>query len=182
MLEIRFHGRGGQGAVVASRLLALAFFKEGKWVQAFPTFGAERRGAPVAAFTRVDEEPITLRCGITEPDVLVVLDVTLLKDVDVTQGLREEGLAIVNSPQPVKLDGVRTCVVDASSIALEQGLGTPTYPIVNTAMVGAFAGATELVSIESVEKAIREYVTIKTEENLRAARQAWEEAKESCRG
>jgi len=174
LLEIRFHGRGGQGAVVASRLLALAFFKEGKWVQAFPTFGAERRGAPVAAFTRVDEEPIALRCGITEPDILVVLDATLLEDVDVTQGLKDEGQAIVNSPQPVRLEGARTCVVDASAIALEQGLGTVTYPIVNTAMVGAFAGATGLVSIESVEAAIREYVTSKVEENVRAAREAWE--------
>ncbi len=160
--------------MVASRLLALAFFKEGKWVQSFPTFGAERRGAPVAAFTRVDQEPITLRCGITEPDILVVLDATLLRDVDVTQGLKEGGMAIVNSPHPVDLGGVKTCVVDASTIALEHGLGTVTYPIVNTAMVGAFAGATGLVSIDSVEAAIKEYVTVKVEENVKAAREAWE--------
>lgn len=159
--------------MVASRLLALAFFKEGKWVQSFPTFGAERRGAPVAAFTRVDDEPITLRCGITEPHILVVLDATLLKDVDVTQGLRKDGLAIVNASHPVDLGGIKTCLVDASAIALEHGLGTATYPIVNTAMVGAFAGATGLVSIDSVEEAIREYVTTKVDENVKAAREAW---------
>jgi len=165
--------------VVASRLLALAFFKEGKWVQAFPTFGAERRGAPVAAFTRVDDKPITLRCGITEPDILVVLDSTLLKDVDVTQGLKKEGMAVINSPHPLGLDAVKTCVVDASAIALKHELGTVTYPIVNTAMAGAFAGATELVSIDSVEAAIREYVTAKVEENVKAAREAWERVR--CR-
>ena len=177
MLEIRIHGRGGQGAVVASRLLALAFFKEGQWVQSFPTFGAERRGAPVAAFTRADSEPITLRCGITEPDILVILDATLLRDVDVTNGLKEGGQTIVNSPHPVDLEGIKAYTVDASTIALEHGLGTPTYPIVNTAMAGAFAGATKLVSIDSVVEAIKEFVKDKTRENVKAAREAWSRLK-----
>ena len=173
MLEIRIHGRGGQGTVVASRLLAMAFFKEGQWVQSFPTFGAERRGAPVAAFTRVDTEPITLRCGITEPDILIVLDATLLRDTDVTQGLKKGGQAIINSPHPVDLKGINTSTVDASTIALNNGLGTLTYPIVNTAMVGAFAGATKLVSLDSVIEAIKEYVKEKTQENITAAKEAW---------
>ncbi len=178
MLEIRIHGRGGQGAVVASRLLALAFFKEGKWVQSFPTFGAERRGAPVAAFTRVDGKPIRLRCGIREPDVLLVLDPTLLRDVDVTQGLKADGIVVLNSPEGVELPRGRVFFVDASSIAVDLGLGTPTYPLVNTAMVGAFAGATGLLSINSVEAAIREYVEAKVEENVEAARRAYREVKE----
>ena len=113
---------------MASRLLALAFFREGKWVQAFPTFGAERRGAPVAAFTRVDQEPITLRCGITDPDILVVLDATLLRDVDVTQGLKEGGLAIINSPRPVELEGAKTCVVDASALPWNTDWGPRLIP------------------------------------------------------
>ena len=173
MIEIRIHGRGGQGAVVASRLIALAFFKDGKWVQSFPTFGAERRGAPVAAFARVDEKPILLRCGITNPDILVVLDPTLLKDVDVTQGLKENGIVIVNAKDRVDVPKGKLFTVDASSIAVELGLGTPTYPIVNTAMVGAFAAATGLISLERVEEAIREYVESKVEENVEAARRAY---------
>jgi 2-oxoacid:acceptor oxidoreductase gamma subunit (pyruvate/2-ketoisovalerate family) len=177
LLEIRIHGRGGQGAVVASRLLALAFFKEGQWVQSFPTFGAERRGAPVAAFTRTDNEPITLRCGITKPDILVVLDSTLLGDVDVTNGLKEGGEAIVNSSHSLDLKGINTYTVDASAIALEHGLGTSTYPIVNTAMVGAFAGATKLVGIGSVVEAIKEFVKDRTRENVEAAREAWSRLK-----
>ncbi len=177
MLEIRIHGRGGQGAVVASRLIALAFFKEGKWVQSFPTFGAERRGAPVAAFTRVDDERILLRCGIVEPDILVVLDPTLLKDIDVTQGLKEDGIVIVNAPERVEVPKGRLYTVDASSIAVDLGLGTTAYPIVNTAMVGAFAGATSLVGIESVEEAIRDYIDVKVEENVEAARRACREVR-----
>ncbi len=175
LLEIRIHGRGGQGAVIASRLLAMAFFKEGKWVQSFPTFGAERRGAPVAAFVRVDDQPITLRCGITRPDILVVLDSTLLRDIDVTQGLKEGGKAIINSLSPLDLGpSIETFTVDASTIALKHGLGTPTYPIVNTAMVGAFAGATRLLSLDAVIEAIREYIGEKTQANAASAREAWE--------
>ncbi len=177
MLEIRIHGRGGQGAVVASRLLAIAFFKEGKWVQSFPTFGAERRGAPVAAFTRVDDEPILLRCGIRNPDILVVLDDTLIRDVDVTQGLKEEGIVLVNSPQRVDIPRGRLYTVDATSIALSLGLGTAAYPIVNTAMVGAFAGATGILKIDSVLSAIEEYVKEKVEENKKAALKAYGEVR-----
>ena len=91
MLEIRTHGRGGQGAVVASEILAAAFFREGKHVQSFPTFGVERRGAPVAAFTRVDDQPILLRCEVYEPDHVMVLGETLVESVDTTAGLKSMG-------------------------------------------------------------------------------------------
>lgn len=175
MIEIRIHGRGGQGAVVASRLLAIAFFKEGKWVQSFPTFGAERRGAPVAAFTRVDDEPITLRCGILNPDFLIILDSTLIREVDVTKGLKDKGLAVINSDKSLNLGNAKVAIVDASSIAVEYGLGTPAYPLVSTAMVGAFAGATGLVSIASVEEAIKEYVSVKVRENIEAAVKAYKQ-------
>ncbi|BAT71569.1 pyruvate ferredoxin oxidoreductase, gamma subunit [Thermosulfidibacter takaii ABI70S6] len=177
MIEIRIHGRGGQGAVVASRLLALSFFKEGKWVQSFPTFGAERRGAPVAAFTREDDERILLRCGITNPDILVVLDPTLLRDVDVTQGLKENGVVIVNAPDKVEIPYGKLFTVDATSIAVDLGLGTHTYPLVNTAMVGAFAGATKLVKLSSVISAIEEFVDSKVEENIEAAKKAYNEVR-----
>ena len=91
MREIRFHGRGGQGAVIASKILAEAFFREGKYVQSFPAFGAERRGAPVAAFTRVDENPIRIRTQIYAPDTVVVLDPSLLESADITSGLKPKG-------------------------------------------------------------------------------------------
>ncbi|MFQ6090097.1 MAG: 2-oxoacid:acceptor oxidoreductase family protein, partial [Candidatus Bipolaricaulia bacterium] len=105
MKEIRFHGRGGQGAVVASQILASALFKEGKYVQSFPAFGVERRGAPVAAFIRVDEEPILLRCEIYRPDHVVVLDPTLIAAVDVATGLKGGGWVLINSDrEPAEFD------------------------------------------------------------------------------
>ena len=177
MLEIRIHGRGGQGAVVASRVIAIAFFNEGKWVQSFPTFGAERRGAPVAAFTRVDDEPILLRCGIKNPDILIILDPTLLRDVDVTKGLKTGGVVVINSAERVDIPDAKVFTVDATSIALSYGLGTSAYPIVNTAMVGAFAGATGLLTFDSVERAIKEYIAEKVEENILAAERAYREVR-----
>src|SRR5512134_3874450 len=97
MRELRIHGRGGQGAVIASKLLAAALFREGKSVQSFPAFGVERRGAPVTAFLRVSEGPILLRCEITEPDDLIVLDPTLVDAVDVAAGLKPGGSILINS-------------------------------------------------------------------------------------
>jgi len=98
MIEIRIHGRGGQGAVIASEVLAMAAFREGKHVTSFPAFGVERRGAPVAAFTRIDDRPIRLKCEIYAPDHVVVLDPSLLQVVDVTAGLKPGGWILVNSP------------------------------------------------------------------------------------
>jgi len=179
MIEIRIHGRGGQGAVIASKVLAAAVFREGKYVQSFPAFGVERRGAPVTAFTRVDDQPVRIRCQIYEPDHIVVLDPTLLEAVDVTAGLKEGGWIIINSDQvpaafnlPAKY---RVATVDAQSIAIKHRLGPKSAPIVNTAILGAFARATGIVSLEAVAEAVRESVPLKPDENVAATREAyWE--------
>jgi 2-oxoacid:acceptor oxidoreductase gamma subunit (pyruvate/2-ketoisovalerate family) len=180
MIEIRFHGRGGQGAVVAAKILADAFFREGKHVQSFPAFGVERRGAPVTAFTRVDDAPIYLRCNIYEPDIVIVMDPTLLNEVGVTNGLKDPGLVIINAPggeyDASEFEGFKVFGVDATAIAVRQGLGTNTNPIVNTAILGAFARATEAVSIESVTASIRDGVPKDAEGNAAAAQEAYEEA------
>ena len=178
MLEIRTHGRGGQGAVVASEILAAAFFKEGKHVQSFPTFGVERRGAPVAAFTRVDEAPIRLRCEVYEPNHVMVLGETLVESVDVTAGLKDGGWIIINTelkPSDFKFPKkYRVATVDASGIAVGHGLGSVTSPIVNTAILGAFCKVTGAVGIKSVAESIREYVPTKWEDNVKAAEEALE--------
>lgn len=178
MLAIRFHGRGGQGVVVASKLLAEALFKEGWHVQAFPWFAAERTGAPVAAFLRADERRITAHYQVYEPDHVVVLDPTLLRTVDVTAGLHRGGWILVNTasrPEDLRLPddfGVGTC--DATAIALEHGLGTRATPIVNTAIAGAFAALTRLVAIGSVVEAIPDFVPVKPDANQAAARAAYD--------
>jgi 2-oxoacid:acceptor oxidoreductase gamma subunit (pyruvate/2-ketoisovalerate family) len=171
MRELRIHGRGGQGSVVASKLLAVALFREGHWVQSFPAFGVERRGAPVTAFLRLDEAPVRLRCEITEPDDLIVLDPTLIDAIDVTGGLKPGGTILINSdkaPQdyPDLLARYRIATVDATDIAVRHGLGTRTQPIVNTAIVGAFAAEFALIGLESVRAAIEEEVPDKREANL----------------
>ncbi|ENN96494.1 pyruvate ferredoxin oxidoreductase subunit gamma [Methanocaldococcus villosus KIN24-T80] len=171
MIEIRFHGRGGQGAVTAARILAKAAFYDGKYCQAFPFFGVERRGAPVKAFTRIDDKPIRLRCQIYEPDYIVVQDSTLLDVVNVFEGLKKDGAVIINTVKDMEFD-YKTYCIDATGIALEV-LGVP---IVNTAMVGAFAGATKLVSLESIKKAILETFSGKLgEKNALAAEKAYNE-------
>lgn len=177
MRELRFHGRGGQGSVIASKLLAEAFFREGKEVQAFPAFGVERRGAPVTAFLRVSDGPILLRCEITEPDDLIVLDPTLVGAIDVSRGLKEGGTVLINSKRSPEsytrlVERFRVATVDASEIATRHGLGSKTQPIVNTAILGAFAAQSRLVSLESVCDAIRDSVPLKRDENVAAAREA----------
>src|SRR4030042_3122555 len=137
MVEIRFHGRGGQGAVKASDILAMAAFKEGKEVQAFPFFGVERRGAPVTAFTRISDVPIRIHCYIYDPDILVILDPTLIGAVPLTDGLKPGGRVIINTtrePADFTFPGTvnpRIYTVDCSSIALRHGLGAPQAPIIN---------------------------------------------------
>ncbi|MBW1722392.1 MAG: 2-oxoacid:acceptor oxidoreductase family protein [Deltaproteobacteria bacterium] len=181
MEEIRFHGRGGQGAVIGSEVLAHAFFIEGKYVQAFPAFGVERRGAPVTAFCRVDERPIHLRNQIYAPDHIVILDPTLIENSGVTEGLKQNGTVLINGKRPpadygkMLPPGFRIYVVDAASIAVRFRLGSPSNPIVNTAILGAFSRATGLLKLESVKEAIREYVPAKTEENVQAARAAFDQ-------
>lgn len=177
-LEIRFHGRGGQGAVVASRLLAEAAFIEGNFAQSFPAFGLERRGAPVAAFTRIQDSQIYNHSQIYKPDAVVVLDGALMKLVNVFDGLKEGGAALVNTnrdladfPFPA---GAKAAVVNAGKIALDHGLGTLSSPIVNTAILGALAALTGCVSLESIEKAIAATVAIRPQANIDACREAFD--------
>lgn len=157
--EIRIHGRGGQGGVTAAELLAHAAFMEGKWVQAIPFFGAERRGAPVKAFARFSDEPILIRSQVYNPDYVMVLDSTLLEAIDVTEGLKKDGIIIVNTtkePKELDIKGHRVATVDATGIALELKLLVAGLPVLNTSMLGAFAKATEEVKLESVMKTIKE--------------------------
>ena len=180
MTEIRFHGRGGQGAVSASNLLANAAFIEGRYVQAFPFIGAERRGAPVVAFTRIDDKPIRNRSQIYSPDYVVVLDPNLSDVVDVASGIKPSGTIFVNSDR----DGgefdfgseARIITLDVTSIALKYGLGTSTSPIVNTSVLGAFARISGAVGLDALLTAIRQFAPAKPEENAKAAEEAYKEA------
>ena len=178
MYEIRFHGRGGQGAVVASTVLASAFFKEGKFVQAFPSFGAERRGAPVFAFTRVSEQRIRERFGIYQPDCLIILDSSLTQREDVVSGLKAGRWIIINSdkgPDEYSFLGrFRVATLDANSISRKYGLGSAAVPIVNTTILGAFSKVTGMVAIESVLEAVTEYAPLQPENNAKAAKEAFD--------
>jgi 2-oxoisovalerate/pyruvate ferredoxin oxidoreductase gamma subunit len=178
LTEIRIHGRGGQGAVVAAQILAVALHNEGRSVQSFPAFGMERRGAPVAAFVRFDDRPIRVRSYIYEPDHVIVLDTNLLSTGLVLKGLKKNGWVIVNSASKNDRLGVprgyRLGLVDASGIAVMNRLGSASIPIVNTGILGAFSKATGLVGIDSVVSAISEAAPIKRQENMHAARQAFD--------
>jgi 2-oxoacid:acceptor oxidoreductase gamma subunit (pyruvate/2-ketoisovalerate family) len=177
MFEVRIHGRGGQGAVIASKILAVALFAEGKYVQAFPKFGVERRCAPVEAYLRFDKEKIYLRNEITAPDIVVVLDASLGAVIDVTSGLKKNNTILINTPKDPSeiagLSGFKVACVDASGIAVEYGLGSKSAPIVNTAICGAFARATGCVTLDSVKKAVMEEIHIKPENNVKACEDAF---------
>lgn len=178
MIEIRIHGRGGQGSVIAGKILAAAAHKDGMYAQSFPAFGVERRGAPVLAFTRIDEKYVNLRCEIYEPGHIVVLDPTLLLSIDVTSGLKEGGSVLINSEQEPSFfelaDRYRVATVDANRIAYERGLGSKTAPIINTAILGALSKVTGIVTLESIQQAILEGVPVKKEQNAEAAKIAYE--------
>ncbi len=179
--EVRWHGRGGQGAWTASEILAKAAILEGKYIQSFPEFGPERMGAPVNSYTRVSDEPIKLHCSVYNPDIAVVLDSTLLKTVPVTQGLREDGVLVVNTevaPAEIRerldLKTGKVWTVPATKIAIRI-LGRP---ITNTAMIGAVARATQVVSLESIEKAAKErFSPSVAEKNIAIIKEAYKEAK-----
>jgi pyruvate ferredoxin oxidoreductase gamma subunit len=179
--EIRWHGRGGQGAWTASELLAKAAMQEGKYVQAFPEFGPERMGAPIRSFTRISDQPINLHCTVYAPQVSVVLDPTLLETVQVAEGLQEDGILVVNTNEPpsklreqLKLRGRKIWTVPATDIAIKI-LGRP---ITNTAMLGAVARAVGKVNLESIEKALKERFSPKiVEKNVEVMRRAYKEAK-----
>lgn len=177
MLEIRIHGRGGQGAVIASQVLATAFFRNGKFTQSFSSFGGERRGAPVVAFVRVADQKIRLKCEVGSPDHVVALDASLIGEVDVAGGLKPEGIILINTdraPEEFPFSyWYRVCTVDANSIARRNRLG----PKVNTAMVGAYAKASGLIDVDFLTGAVLEVVPGNAEGNQRAVMEAYQEVK-----
>jgi pyruvate ferredoxin oxidoreductase gamma subunit len=153
MIEIRIHGRGGQGAVTAAEVLAVAAFKDGKFSQAFPFFGTERTGAPVASFCRIDDKFIRVREHVYNPDYVLVLDPTLLANSDALKGLKGSGMLIVNTQDAIRLKTeARVKKIDLTAIALEI-IGRP---FVNIPMLGAFAAATNLISLKSLMEAVNE--------------------------
>ncbi len=179
--EVRWHGRGGQGAWTASELLAKAAIIEGKHVQSFPEFGPERMGAPLAAYTRISSNPIRVHCSIYEPNVVVVLDPTLLRSVNVTQGLVKDGVIVVNTPEnpnslkeKLKVTSQKVWTVPATNIAIK----ILNAPITNTAALGAVTRAASLVKLENVEKAIRERFREElAERNVAVIRDAYNQVK-----
>jgi 2-oxoacid:acceptor oxidoreductase gamma subunit (pyruvate/2-ketoisovalerate family) len=182
ILEVRWHGRGGQGAWTASELLARAAIAEGKHIQSFPEFGPERMGAPVTAFTRISNEPIRLHCAVYTPDVVAVLDPTLLKSVKVADGLNGEGGNIVvntkdNHAEIRKLLGSgngKLWTVPATEISIKI-LG---MPITNTAMLGAVARVTGIVSLKTIETMVKgRFRPDVAEKNFAVVKEAYEEVK-----
>jgi pyruvate ferredoxin oxidoreductase gamma subunit len=177
MIEIRFHGRGGQGAVTSVELLALAAIEEGKFAQGFPSFGPERRGAPVLAFCRVDDKPIRLRCKILTPDVVVVLDPSLLRIQNPPADLRDNGIIVLNTAKTAaeirQEYGYKhtLALVDANKIALEV-LGVP---IVNTTMIGALLKVTGVVSVDALDDPLKHRFGPLAEKNFNALKVAYEQ-------
>jgi pyruvate ferredoxin oxidoreductase gamma subunit len=181
MIEIRWHGRGGQGAVTSIELLALAAIAEGRFAQGFPSFGPERRGAPVAAFNRVDDKRIKTRCNIYNPDVVVVLDSGLKGVVDVTEGLKPDGVLVVNTHKSAKemkkeigFEG-SVAVVDATRIAWDE-LGVP---ITNTIMLGALLKVVPVVAVDSLREPLEKRFGKIAKKNIKALKRAYSEVKVS---
>jgi len=158
LIEVRFHGRGGQGAKTAAQLLAETAMDVGMHIQAFPEYGPERSGAPMRAFTRISDAPINLHCGVTSPDVVVVIDPTIMETVDVTEGLGDEGILIVNTEkkpeairQKTKFNKGKVFAVNATQISLE----TLGIPMPNTPMLGALIKATGIIKMKDLEENLR---------------------------
>ncbi|MDD4363941.1 MAG: 2-oxoacid:acceptor oxidoreductase family protein [Atribacterota bacterium] len=185
IIEVRWHGRGGQGAVTASKLLATSAIAEGKYIQAFPEYGPERMGAPIQSFTRISDEPIKIHCHVTTPDMVVVLDPTLISSIDITEGLNDNGVIVINADinpvdirKKLRLKGRRVFTVDASRIALEE-LGKP---LPNTPMIGALIKATNLLQLENVIADIKKNFGGKFSQkvvdgNVNAIKRAYQEVK-----
>jgi len=184
MYEIRWHGRGGQGAVTASELLAFAAIKENKFIQSFPEFGPERMGAPIRVFTRIDNKPINIHSQIYEPDAVVVLDPTLLDTLNVTEGLKKDGILIVNtklSKEEIKKKtnfSGKIFVIDATKIALE----TIGRPLANVCGVSALAKISGIVKKENIIETIKETLGKKfsekiTKGNIESANRGFDEVK-----
>ena len=183
MKEIRIHGRGGQGCVTAGLLIAEAFFQSGKWAQTFPIFGVERRGAPVAAFVRVGDDPILQRYNIYKPHHVLVADATLVKVVNVVEGLRKDGRIFLNTAWDydkiggeggpvVDIEGFKVHPINATGIALHWKLGTEQAPIVNTALVGFYLRICG-VALEHGLTAVEKHIPVKVEANKNALADAY---------
>jgi pyruvate ferredoxin oxidoreductase gamma subunit len=172
MFEIRIHSRGGQGGVTAARILALAAIHDGKYATAAPFYGAERRGAPIVSFVRIDDKPIRIYSQIKKPDMVIVLDASVMDVVDVLQGLKEGGNVFVNSQQKKEFSGYTSSNIDLTGIALKENLVVSGSPILNTPVIGALAKM-GIVSVDSAKKAIREMFT--DERNVKAAETAYRE-------
>jgi pyruvate ferredoxin oxidoreductase gamma subunit len=179
MIEVRWHGRGGQGAVTSVELLAMAAIGAGKYAQGFPSFGPERRGAPVAAFSRIDDKRIKVRSGIYQPDVVIVLDSSLIGMVNVTEGLKPDGILIVNTPkapEAVKKElnfSGTTATVDATGIARKE-MGVP---IANTTMLGALIKMIDTISLDALKEPMEHRFGRIAQKNLAAMKRAYEEIK-----
>jgi pyruvate ferredoxin oxidoreductase gamma subunit len=182
MFQIRIHGRGGQGVVTAAEMLSVAAFREGRYAQAFPSFGSERTGAPVVAFCRIDDKTIRLREPIMQPDALIIQDPTLLHQVEVFAGLAEHGYILINTTRSLAALGLeefvrdfhvdRICTVGATEIAMKH-VGRP---LPNAALLGGFSALSGRISLDSVAAAIREKFSGKVAEgNVAAAKAAYEE-------
>ena len=181
LIEICFHGRGGQGAVTAANILVSAALKDGnRGVQAFPFFGAERRGAPVRAFARISDEEINLRSEIYNPDIVVVLDESIMGLVDVLKGLKEGGKVVINTSKKPRDFGFSkkytVATVDATSIAIRNKLLVGGIPVVNTPILGAIPKVLDKVTLDSLKEAIRErWPGELGERNARSAEEAYRE-------
>jgi len=159
MLEVIIHGRGGQGAVTLSQLIAIAAFYEGKYSQAFPVFGIERRGAPAAAYVRIDEKPILVRSEIYEADIIILLDPTLISIIDIKKNLKKKGLLLINTDKDADvikkelgLTGCEVNAFDATSMALQ----VFKQNIVNTVMFAFFSTRTKMIHVNAAYQAIEE--------------------------
>jgi pyruvate ferredoxin oxidoreductase gamma subunit len=172
MFEIRIHSRGGQGGVTAARLVALAAIRDGKYATAFPFYGAERRGAPVVSFVRIDDRPIKVYSQIRQPDMVVVLDASVMDTVDVLHGLKSGGTVLINSAHAPDFRGVRSYHVDLTGIALKEKLVVAGSPILNTPVVGALAKL-GIITKDSAIKAIAEMFS--DDRNTKAAAAAYQE-------
>lgn len=172
MYEIRIHSRGGQGGVTAAKLIALAAFRDGKYATAFPFYGAERRGAPVVSFVRIDDHPIKIYSQIKKPDLVLVLDASIMDSVDVLQGIKPEGTVLLNSSKPYAMKGHKTFEVDLTGIALRENLVVAGSPILNTPVLGALAKM-GIISIDSAKKAIEEMFS--DPRNTKSAEEAYKE-------
>lgn len=180
LIEVRFHGRGGQGVVTAADILAVAGFKEGYYTLSFPMFGAEKRGTPVVSFLRISDELIAERDEVYNPDYVVVLDPTVMESVNVLAGVKNGGSAIINhlkSSSELEKElkardlGIKVLTINATKMAIEK-LGRP---ITNTTMVGAFAGATRLFKLETIVETIKEWFEDEelSEKNAKIAEEAY---------